>query len=78
MICPHPQPFSPRRRELEFVFPLLGERARVRADFAIHRVIQQRLIVYGITRKLVQKIQIFYLLKYYRPIIVNQHPILKV
>jgi len=22
-ICPHPQPFSPRRRELEFMFPLL-------------------------------------------------------
>jgi hypothetical protein len=42
MICPHPQPFSPRRRELEFRFPLPGERARVRADFSLHRVIQQR------------------------------------
>jgi len=38
-ICPHPQPFSPRRRELEFMFPLLGERARVRVSFAIHPAI---------------------------------------
>ena len=42
MMCPHPQPFSPGRRELEFIFPLLRERARVRADFAIHSIIQQR------------------------------------
>jgi len=35
MICPHLQPFSLGRRELEFMIPLLGERARVRADFAI-------------------------------------------
>ena len=40
-ICPHPQPFSLGRRELEFVFPLPGERARVRA-FGIHLSIQQR------------------------------------
>jgi hypothetical protein len=31
MNCPHPQPFSPGRRELRFLFPLLWERARVRA-----------------------------------------------
>jgi hypothetical protein len=30
MNCPHPQPFSRRRRELKVLFPLLWERARVR------------------------------------------------
>ena len=33
MNCPHPQPFSPGRREPELLFPLPRERARVRADF---------------------------------------------
>ena len=36
MICPHPQPFSPGRREPELLFPLPGKRARVRANFDIH------------------------------------------
>jgi len=31
MNCPHPQPFSPRRRALRVLFPLRWERARVRA-----------------------------------------------
>jgi len=31
------------------MFPLLGERARVRANSAIHRVIQQRRKVFGVT-----------------------------
>jgi hypothetical protein len=30
--CPHPQPLSHRREELEILFPLLRERARVRAS----------------------------------------------
>ncbi len=39
---PHPQPLSPRREELEILFPLLGERARVRANLWVHTIIQQR------------------------------------
>ncbi|MCY7321920.1 MAG: hypothetical protein LH660_09015 [Phormidesmis sp. CAN_BIN36] len=34
--CPHPQPFSLGRREPEVLFPLLRERARVRANLTIH------------------------------------------
>ncbi len=34
MNCPHPQPFSPRRRQLRVSFPLPKKRTRVRATKA--------------------------------------------
>jgi hypothetical protein len=39
---PHPQPFSPRRRELESSSLARWERVRVRADLTIHIFVQQR------------------------------------
>ncbi len=35
MTCLHPQPFSLERRELRVLFPLLWERARVRAALGL-------------------------------------------
>ena len=44
---PHPQLFSPRRGELEILFPLPRERARVRANFRVYTQIQQRRIFFA-------------------------------